>query len=75
MNFTITTILFDSILESKLDFLHHCLTTSGLNKDEVNSSEWAKLDEYKNLATKNDGPFGANYISALRSLRDKLLVA
>jgi hypothetical protein len=33
------------------------------------------LDEYKNLATKNDGPFGANYISALRSLRDKLLVA
>jgi hypothetical protein len=62
--------------ESKLNFLHHCLTKSGLNKDEVTNSEWAKLDEYKNLSSQaNDGPFGANYISALRSLRDKLLVA
>jgi hypothetical protein len=62
--------------EAKLDFLHRCLTPSGLFKKEVTQSEWAQLEEYKNLATKaKDGSFGPNYISALRILRDKLLVA
>jgi len=63
------------ILESKLNFLHHCLTPDGLKKEEVKSSEWVKLDEFSKLKTANDGPFGDNYLSALRALRDKLLIS
>lgn len=63
------------ILESKLNFLHHCLTPDGLSKEEVTKSEWAKLNEFTKLQAANDGPFGDNYLSALRTLRNKLLVS
>lgn len=69
-------------LESKLNFLHHCLTPDGLKKEEVLKSEWAALNEFKSLTEVKPekgkaevDPFGDNYLSALRTLRDKLLVS
>jgi hypothetical protein len=63
------------ILESKLNFLHDCLTPDGLKEAEVTNSDWAKLEDFTKLTAANDGPFGDNYLSALRTLRDKLLVS
>lgn len=65
----------DPILESKLNFLQHCLTPDGLKEEEVTKSEWAKLNEFIKLQAANDGPFGDNYLEALRTLRDKLLAS
>lgn len=60
-------------LESKLNFLHHCLTPDGLTNDEVAKSEWANTVEFKELEKVTDGPFGAKYLEALSKLRDALL--
>lgn len=65
----------DPILESKLNFLHHCLTPDGLKEEEVTKSEWAKMEEFAKLTEANDGPFGDKYLLALRTLRDKLLAS
>lgn len=69
-------------LESKLNFLHHCLTPDGLSKEEVTKSEWAALNEFKSLTEVKPekgkaevDPFGDNYLSALRTLRDTLLAS
>ncbi len=59
--------------ESKLDFLHNCLTPDGMTSAEVTQSEWARFDEFTKLKATKDGPFGRNYIDALSELRDKLL--
>ena len=66
---------FDPILESKLNFLHHCLTPDGLANKEVTKSEWANTDEFKELGKATDGPFGDIYIKSLHTLRDKLLLS
>lgn len=60
-------------LESKLNFLHHCLTPDGLKNEEVTNSDWAKLEDFTKLTAAEDGPFGDSYLSALRTLRNKLL--
>ena len=67
--------IIENTLESKLNFLHHCLTPDGLAKDEVTSSDWAATDEFKELGKATDGPFGDTYLKSLRSLRNKLLVS
>ena len=66
---------YNPILESKLNFLHHCLTPDGLANIDVTSSEWANLEEFKKLTEATDGPFGDKYLSALRTLSDKLLAS
>lgn len=75
LGFTDKQIEDKNILESQLNFLHHCLTPDGLKEEEVTKSEWAKLDEFTKLKSAGDGSFGDNYLSALRTLRDKLLVS
>ena len=61
-------------LESKLNFLHHCLTPDGLGKADLNL-EWNAKAEFEALeAVQGEGAFGENYIKALRTLRDKLLI-
>lgn len=75
LGFTDTQLYKKETLESKLNFLHHCLTPDGLKEEEVTKSEWAKLDEFTKLKSAGDGPFGDNYLSALRTLRDKLLAS
>lgn len=62
-------------LESKLNFLHHCLTPGGLTEKDVKNSEWANTDEFKKLQSAADGPFGDNYLASLKALRNKLLVS
>ena len=75
LGFTDTEVQGKEILESKLNFLHHCLTPEGLKEEKVTKSEWAKLNEFTKLQEASDGPFGDKYLSALRTLRDKLLVS
>jgi len=75
LGFTQEQIEEKNILESKLNFLHHCLTPDGLENEEVTNSDWAKLEGFNTLTEAKDGPFGENYLSALRTLRDKLLVS
>jgi len=75
LGFTDKQIEDKNILESQLNFLHHCLTPDGLKVEKVTKSEWAKLDEFTNLQAANDGPFGDNYLKALTTLRDKLLAS
>lgn len=75
LDFTDKEVEEKETLESKLNFLHHCLTPDGLINAEVTNSEWANLDEFTKLKSTNDGPFGDNYLSVLRALRDKLLVS
>lgn len=61
----------DNSLEAKLNFLHQCLTPDGL-KDATLKDEWNAESEFENLKIVKDGPFGNDYLEALRSLRDKL---
>lgn len=75
LGFTDKEVEEKEILESQLNFLHHCLTPDGLKEEEVTKSEWAKLNEFTKLQAANDGPFGDNYLEALRKLRDKLLAS
>lgn len=75
LGFTDTEVREKNTLESKLNFLHHCLTPDGLKNEEVANSDWAMLEEFTKLTAAKDGPFGENYLSALRTLRDKLLVS
>jgi hypothetical protein len=75
LGFSEKEILEKETLESKLNFLHHCLTPDGLTDNEVSNSEWANTDEFKKLQSATDGPFGDNYLEVLRKLRDKLLVS
>jgi hypothetical protein len=67
--------VFDTVLEAKLNFLHKCLTPEGLADAELMISEdWDASQEFSNLNDiEADGPFGENYLSALRNLRNQLL--
>ena len=73
LGFTDKEVQEKEVLESKLNFLHLCLTPDRLTKQEVTKSEWTELSEFEILKNANDGPFGDKYIEALRNLRDKLL--
>jgi hypothetical protein len=62
----------DDLLEAKLDFLHQCLTPEGLVNATLNP-EWNAGKEFSALMNSKDGPFGDNYINALKELRNKLI--
>jgi len=75
LGFTDSQVQKENELESKLNFLHHCLTPAGLRKAEL-KAEWDAETEFDVLAAvKTDGPFGDTYLKSLRTLRDKLLVS
>jgi hypothetical protein len=75
LGFTDKQIEEKETLESKLNFLHHCLTPEELEQAEL-KDEWNANNEFGVLkSVASDGPFGDNYLSALRTLRDKLLLS
>lgn len=65
---------FDPVLNSKLNFLHQCLTPDGLETATIDAS-WNAEIQFEALKKADDGPFGENYIKALTTLRDKLLAS
>jgi hypothetical protein len=73
LNFTPQEIAKKETLEAKLNFLHQCLTPDGLGTATIDAS-WSAETQFEALKQVNDGPFGENYIKALTTLRDKLLV-
>lgn len=75
LGFTDKQIEQKETLESKLNFLHHCLIPAGLNSSDLNV-EWNAKTEFEALElVKTEGPFGDNYLKSLRTLRDKLLLS